>query len=483
VDEAAREGLELAVEVLAADIVAASEEATAPAAGAVNHEVTVVMLHPAGAARDGTTLAAVVAAVDGPVADFWAEQSDGALRFGAVAGHDWTAQSTLTCAEPFKLWQEAATRAGWTEAPGRHLLVYVPTGSPGCAYGLGTIGTGPGSGGRAYVQATATSVIAHELGHNLGLGHASAWRCDAAVDAGTCAVDEYEDWYDVMGTSWDNVGSLVAPHAARLGLLPAAATADVVAGADTREHTLSPAGLRSGTRALRLTDADGDVYWLEYRTSTGRDRWLGTTADWRRLETGVLLRRASTGGHSSLLLDTSPSASTQWDTDSSVALRPDVPVTVGGAPFTVTLLGTTADGARVRVSARPATTTHTPMTTPTPVRTPTPTPTPPQALPVGNWEGLSVSGATLSLTGWVFDPDQPAVPSVLHVYVDGRGASVIAGRSRVDVARVFPVAGAAHGFEHSVTVAPGTHQVCVYAIDLDQPQRNNPFGCRTIITR
>jgi hypothetical protein len=170
VDEAAQEGLEPAQEVLAVEVLAVPDEpAVAPATTPVNHPVTVVMLQPAGSSQDATTLAQVTAAVNGPVADFWEEQTGGAVRLGTVApGHDWTTQSARSCNDPFALWQEAATRAGWSPGPGKHLLVYVPSGSPGCAYGLGTVGKGLGSGGMAYVQATALSVIAHEFGHNLG---------------------------------------------------------------------------------------------------------------------------------------------------------------------------------------------------------------------------------------------------------------------------------------------------------------------------
>src|SRR3712207_5764958 len=64
VDEAAREGLEPAQEVLAAEVLAAPDEtAVAPATTPVNHPVTVVMLQPAGSSRDGTTLAQVMEAV------------------------------------------------------------------------------------------------------------------------------------------------------------------------------------------------------------------------------------------------------------------------------------------------------------------------------------------------------------------------------------------------------------------------------------
>ncbi|MCZ2838562.1 reprolysin-like metallopeptidase [Modestobacter sp. VKM Ac-2985] len=364
-DTAAQEGLEAAHELVAAEVLAPAEEpVTAPAVAAVNHEVTVVLMQPGGVARDSTTLATVTNVVNGAVGDFWEQQSAGVARFGVVAGFDW-ATTTATCSDPFALWQAAADRAGWTTGAGRHLLVYVPAGAPGCSYGLGTLGTSIDSGGLAYVQAPATSVIAHEFGHNLGLGHSSQLQCSGTVEESTssaCQVSSYRDYYDVMGISWDHVGSLSARHAAALGVLSSAQRVDVTSTTSTGNHTLAPISASSGTRALRLSASDGAVYWVEYRPAAGQDSWLAPSANRIGLMPGVLVRREQVGGgDSSLLLDASPSASSGWSSDITAFLPIGVPVTVADGEFGLTLQSA---GASAVISVATATLQLTPPTQP-----------------------------------------------------------------------------------------------------------------------
>jgi hypothetical protein len=99
--------------------------------------------------------------------------------------------------------------------------------------------------------------------------------------------------------------------------------------------------------------------------------------------------------------------------------------------------------------------------------------------PVGNWETMTVSGGTLTVGGWMFDPDQAERNLSVHVYVDGVGYAINASDFRPDVAAAYPQAGASHGFTWSTSLAPGAHEVCVYAIDGETTWRHTPLGCRT----
>ena len=104
--------------------------------------------------------------------------------------------------------------------------------------------------------------------------------------------------------------------------------------------------------------------------------------------------------------------------------------------------------------------------------------------PFGSLDLVRESRAGLSLSGWAIDPDTADSIDV-HVYVNGSPAgATLASAERKDVGNAHPGFGPNHGFNLSVPIGGGTHNVCAYAIDKVHPHQNTSLGCRRIsVTR
>lgn len=108
-------------------------------------------------------------------------------------------------------------------------------------------------------------------------------------------------------------------------------------------------------------------------------------------------------------------------------------------------------------------------------------PTGPSLSPIGNFELASTTLTTATFRGWAFDPET-AAPIDVHLYVNNVwGGAFTASTPRADIAAAYPSYGAAHGFEFTVPVGPGTFQACIYGINVGEGS-NQLIGCRSVST-
>jgi hypothetical protein len=182
----------------------------------------------------------------------------------------------------------AAAQAAGVSLTGYDQIIHYFSRAPSCSWS----GVGQLPGRYSWINASSSSTIAHELGHNFGVHHASSLTCTSASGgrvpvSATCTSSEYGDPFDVMGRGYRHMNIY---QKGRLGFLETANTTTVAASGT---FTVAPIAQKAtGTQALRVpipgTSQPQLYYYVEFRQPFGFDSFTPTSS----VVNGVLIHRA-----------------------------------------------------------------------------------------------------------------------------------------------------------------------------------------------
>jgi hypothetical protein len=257
-------------------------EAAAPKGEPAVEEVTAVLVAPEGIPTDYTPekVAADLERADA----YYSNETDGRVRIHAESISDWqvTDDPRVRCDDFESIHDFALRYSGFTPGPDKHLMALVPQNSACAQASRGTEGSGVNDGGFAFIAQEIPTALAHELGHNMSLFHASSVHCSDSWDyderdmPASCARDEYGNDADLMGHA-HTLLPFTAGTLDRLGLISHRV---VPTCGSARRITIST--LSSGFDAQRIISwadpGDPAVSWfVQYRDVVDGQEYLGAT--------------------------------------------------------------------------------------------------------------------------------------------------------------------------------------------------------------